>query len=122
MFVVARHSAGIKEGREAFLSLSESRFYAEWPSGLLWAAHIQPFCGGTECDACAAQAVNKKAERLDGHPGENVTNAEEACASAQLYHQLLDEIAKRQLNANESETCPQGLTDETLARDLVTDW
>ncbi len=34
--------------------------------------------------------------------GENVTTAEEATHSAQLYHQLLSEISKRGLNANVS--------------------
>jgi proline dehydrogenase len=54
--------------------------------------------------------------------GENVTNAEEARASAQLYHQLLDEISRRQLNANVSlKLTHMGLdVDEQLARDLVT--
>jgi proline dehydrogenase len=54
--------------------------------------------------------------------GENVTNAEEARASAQLYHQLLDEIALRRLNANVSlKLTHMGLdVDEKLARDLVT--
>ena len=32
--------------------------------------------------------------------GENVTNADEARASARLYHDLLDEIAANRLNAN----------------------
>jgi len=32
--------------------------------------------------------------------GENVTNADEARASAQLYHNLLDQIAANKLNAN----------------------
>ena len=50
--------------------------------------------------------------------GENVTNAEEARASAELYHQLLDEIAKRKLNANVSlKLTHMGLdVDETLAQ------
>jgi len=54
--------------------------------------------------------------------GENVTNAAEARASAQLYHQLLDEIAARQLHANISlKLTHMGLdVDENLARDLVT--
>jgi proline dehydrogenase len=34
--------------------------------------------------------------------GENVTNADEARHSAELYHKLLDEIATRKLNANVS--------------------
>jgi proline dehydrogenase len=53
--------------------------------------------------------------------GENVTNAEEARASAQLYHNLLDDIAKRGLKANISlKLTHMGLdVDEKLARDLV---
>ena len=53
--------------------------------------------------------------------GENVTNAEEARASAQLYHNLLNDIAKRGLKANISlKLTHMGLdVDEKLARDLV---
>src|SRR5207245_8577075 len=53
--------------------------------------------------------------------GENVTNAEEARASAQLYHQLLDQITARKLDANISlKLTHMGLdVDEALARDLV---
>src|SRR5438552_2381029 len=54
--------------------------------------------------------------------GEHVTNAEEARASAQLYHQLLDQIAARKLDANISlKLTHMGLdVDEALARHLVT--
>ena len=54
--------------------------------------------------------------------GENVTNVEEARASAQLYHQLLDQIAANGLDANVSlKLTHMGLdVDEQLARDLVT--
>ncbi len=53
--------------------------------------------------------------------GENVTNPEEARASAALYHHLLDEIAGRQLDANISlKLTHMGLdVEETLARELV---
>src|SRR3977135_4462807 len=53
--------------------------------------------------------------------GENVTNADEAKASALLYHQLLDEIADRKLNANISlKLTHMGLdVDEALAHELV---
>jgi len=53
--------------------------------------------------------------------GENVTNVEEARASAQLYHQLLDQMAANQLKANISlKLTHMGLdVDEQLARDLV---
>jgi proline dehydrogenase len=54
--------------------------------------------------------------------GENVTNVQEAQASAQLYHQLLDQMAANKLNANVSlKLTHMGLdVDEQLARDLVT--
>ncbi len=55
--------------------------------------------------------------------GENVTNPEEAEQSAALYHQLLDQVAARNLNANVSLKLTQiGLdVDEKLARDIVTE-
>ena len=54
--------------------------------------------------------------------GENVTNADEARASADRYHHLLDTIAQRKLNANISvKLTHMGLdVDESLAYDLVT--
>jgi proline dehydrogenase len=53
--------------------------------------------------------------------GENVTRAEEARASAELYHHLLQEIAARKLNANISvKLTHMGLdVNESLARELV---
>jgi proline dehydrogenase len=69
------------------------------------------------------QKVNQAGQSVSvDNLGENVTNAEEARASAQLYHEMLDEIARRQLNANVSlKLTHMGLdVDETLARDLVT--
>jgi proline dehydrogenase len=53
--------------------------------------------------------------------GENVTNAEEARSSAQLYHQLLDEISARRMDANISlKLTHMGLdVDEGLAHELV---
>ncbi len=53
--------------------------------------------------------------------GENVNNVEEAQASAQLYHKLLDQVAVNQLNANISlKLTHMGLdVDEQLARELV---
>jgi len=51
----------------------------------------------------AAKAVNDKGMTVSvDNLGENVTNVEEAKHSAQLYHQLLDEIQERKLNANVS--------------------
>ena len=53
--------------------------------------------------------------------GEDVTDAGEARASAQLYSQLLDEIARRGLNANVSlKLTHMGLdVDEPMAREIV---
>ncbi|HXY13331.1 MAG TPA: proline dehydrogenase family protein [Terriglobales bacterium] len=53
--------------------------------------------------------------------GENVTNADEARASAAIYHKLLDEITAQQLNANISvKLTHMGLdVDEKLAHDQV---
>jgi len=83
------------------------------------------FVAGTQVEDAlrAAQTVNRSGLSVSvDNLGENVTNAEEARDSAQLYHQLLDEIAKRQLNANVSlKLTHMGLdVDEKLARDLVT--
>lgn len=53
--------------------------------------------------------------------GENVTNLEEARHSAKLYHELIDEIATRRLDANVSlKLTHMGLdVDEALARSIV---
>ena len=55
--------------------------------------------------------------------GENVTNTEEAKESAKLYHELLDEIAARKLEANVSlKLTHMGLdVDEKLAHTIVTE-
>jgi proline dehydrogenase len=83
------------------------------------------FVAGTQvADAIRAAAeLNKKGITVSvDNLGENVTNIEEAWASAQLYHQLLDQIAANKLEANVSlKLTHMGLDiDETLARDLVT--
>lgn len=53
--------------------------------------------------------------------GENVTNLEEARHSAELYHEMLDALVARKLNANVSlKLTHMGLDlDETLAREIV---
>jgi proline dehydrogenase len=55
--------------------------------------------------------------------GENVTNAEEAKESAKLYHEMLDEIAARHLDANVSmKLTHMGLDiDEKLARTITSE-
>ena len=112
--------------RALFIRLSESRSLREAAErssiGQLVAAR---FVAGTQVEDAlrAAQAVNRLGQSVSvDNLGENVTNAEEARASAQLYHQLLDEIAVRKLDANISlKLTHMGLdVDENLARELVT--
>src|ERR1700726_3123523 len=83
------------------------------------------FVAGTQVDDAlrVTQTVNQSGLSVSvDNLGENVTNAEEARASARLYHQMLDEISSRQLDANVSlKLTHMGLdVDEKLARDLAT--
>jgi len=83
------------------------------------------FVAGTQVEDVlrATRTVNQSGLSVSiDNLGENVTNADEARASAQLYHQLLDDIAAQKLNANISlKLTHMGLdVDEKLARDLVT--
>lgn len=79
--------------------------------------------GQTVNDAIAAAAeLNRKGMAVSiDNLGENVTNVEEARASADLYHQILDEMSRLQLNANVSvKLTHMGLdVDESLAKELV---
>jgi len=92
--------------RSAFIALSESRglrnFAEKSPLGLRFS---QRFVAGTELQHVirAAQAVNEWGAAVSvDNLGENVTNADEARHSAELYHRMLDEIHQRKLNANVS--------------------
>src|ERR1700733_5252756 len=61
------------------------------------------FVAGTEiADAVrATQTVNRAGMSVSiDNLGENVTNADEARHSAQLYNEILDAIVAQQLNAN----------------------
>jgi proline dehydrogenase len=112
--------------RALFISRSESK----WLRGVAERSAIGQrtsgrFVAGTQvADVLrATAAVNQLGPSVSvDNLGENVTNAEEAKASAQLYHQLLDEIATRKLNANVSlKLTHMGLdVDENLAHTLVT--
>jgi len=112
--------------RAFFISLSESRSLRGVAERSVFGQRLSSrFVAGTGVEDAlqATQAVNQKGLSVSvDNLGENVTNAEEARASAQLYHQLLDEISRRQLNANVSlKLTHMGLdVDEQLARDLVT--
>jgi len=82
------------------------------------------FVAGTTIEEAlaAARGVNQLGMGVSlDNLGENVTNAEEARGSAQVYHQLLQEIEKRKLQANVSvKLTHMGLdVEEGLARELV---
>jgi proline dehydrogenase len=112
--------------RALFISLSEShwlRAVAERSS--IGQKFSSRFVAGTEVEDVlrATRTINESGLSVSvDNLGENVTNADEARASAQLYHQLLDDIAEQKLNANISlKLTHMGLdVDEKLARDLVT--
>ncbi|HEV7675306.1 MAG TPA: proline dehydrogenase, partial [Candidatus Angelobacter sp.] len=82
------------------------------------------FVAGTTIeDALAAtQAMNKLGLSVSvDNLGENVTNADEARHSAQLYHQMLDQMSSRGLNANVSlKLTHMGLdVDEAMAYEIA---
>jgi proline dehydrogenase len=112
--------------RALFISLSENRSLRGLAERSAIGRRLSSrFVAGTQVEDAlrVTQTVNQKGLSVSvDNLGENVTNAEEARASAQLYHQMLDEISTRQLNANVSlKLTHMGLdVDEKLARDLVT--
>ena len=92
--------------RATFISLSESKFLRS-AAEKTWAGQrlSRRFVAGTTIeDALAAiRAVNQLGLGVSvDNLGENVTNADEARHSAQLYHQLLDRMSEQGLNANVS--------------------
>jgi len=111
--------------RAAFIALSESRTLRDLAErSSIGQRTSARFVAGTEvADAIrAAAAVNRFGAGVSiDNLGENVTNADEARASAQLYHQLLDEIAAQKLNANISlKLTHMGLdVDESMAYEIV---
>jgi len=111
--------------RAIFIALSESRsLRAVAERSRIGQRTSARFVAGTEVkDAVrAAAAVNRFGAGVSiDNLGENVTNADEARASAQLYHNLLDEIAADKLNANISlKLTHMGLdVDENMAYDIV---
>ena len=111
--------------RAAFIALSESRsLRALAERSRLGQRTSARFVAGKEvADAIrAAAAVNQFGAGVSiDNLGENVTNADEARASAQLYHNLLDEIAAHKLNANVSlKLTHMGLdVDENMAYEIV---
>ena len=113
--------------RTAFIKLSESRslrnFAEKSPMGMRFSHR---FVAGTELQdvIAATQVVNGWGAGVSiDNLGENVTNADEARHSAELYHHMLDEIHQRKLNANISlKLTHMGLdVSEDLAFRLVTE-
>ena len=112
--------------RAFFIWLSESRSLRGFAERSAAGQKMsQRFVAGTQVqDALrATQAVNEWGAGVSiDNLGENVTNIEEAKQSAALYHQLLDLIGERKLNANVSvKLTHMGLdVDEKFAYDNVT--
>jgi len=113
--------------RTFFIKLSENpslRHFAETsPLGLRFSGR---FVAGTHlADAVrVTEIVNRRGASVSiDNLGENVTNPDEAKQSAELYHQMLDEISSRKLNANISlKLTHMGLdVSEDLAFSLVTE-
>jgi len=111
--------------RALFIALSGSRALRAIAEHSAFGGRISTrFVAGTQvADAVrAAATVNQFGASVSiDNLGENVTNAEEARASAQLYQSLLDEIAADKLNANISlKLTHMGIdVDETMAYDIV---
>jgi proline dehydrogenase len=111
--------------RALFIALSESRSLRALAERSRFGQRTSArFVAGTQvADAVrAAAAVNRFGAGVSiDNLGENVSNADEARASAQLYHHLLDEIAADKLNANISlKLTHMGLdVDEHMAYEIV---
>lgn len=111
--------------RALFISLSESRpLRAVAEKSIIGRRVSTRFVAGTEIEDVlrATKLINQNGASVSvDNLGENVTNAEEARASAQVYHRLLDAIASQRLQANISlKLTHMGLdVDESLAHELV---
>ena len=92
--------------RASLISLSESRTLRRLAEKSSLGQSISSrFVAGTQVEDALRAAAALNLAGLSGsidNLGENVATAEEATRSAQLYHQLLSEIAQRGLNANVS--------------------
>lgn len=111
--------------RAFFIVLSESRMLRAIAERSGIGRRVSSrFVSGTTVDDALRVAAERNAAGMSvsvDNLGENVTNADEARASAALYHQLLDAIAARKLDANVSVKLTHlGLdVDESLARGIA---
>jgi len=92
--------------RAAFIALSENRSFRHMAESSSIGHRVSGrFVAGTTIEEAlkATQETNALGMSVSlDNLGENVTNADEARASAQLYHELLDRITERGLDANVS--------------------
>lgn len=111
--------------RAAFISLSESKSIRSAAEKTWLGQRLsRRFVAGTTVDEAlaAAAAMNQIGLGVSvDNLGENVTNADEARHSAQLYHQMLDRMSSLDLNANISlKLTHMGLdVDEGMAYDIA---
>jgi len=112
--------------RALFISLSENAALRAIAEGSVLGQRVSGrFVAGTQFEDALRVTQNLNAAGLSvsvDNLGENVTNAEEAHRSAERYHQLLEQIGARKLNANVSlKLTHMGLdVDPQLARENVT--
>ena len=113
--------------RTVFIKLSENqslRHFAETsPVGLRFSSR---FVAGMHLEDAVrvTETINRRGASVSiDNLGENVTNIDEARQSAELYHQMLDEISTRKLDANISlKLTHMGFdVDQDLAFSLVTE-
>ena len=92
--------------RAVFISLSESKSLRSFAEKSWVGRRVSSrFVAGTEIDDAlnAARAMNQLGLSVSvDNLGENVTNVDEARHSAQLYHQMLDQMSAQRLDANVS--------------------
>ena len=111
--------------RAAFISLSESKSLRS-AAEKTWIGQrlSRRFVAGTTIEDAlqATKAMNQLGLGVSvDNLGENVTNADEARHSAQLYHQMLDQMHAQNLNANVSlKLTHMGLdVDESMAYEIA---
>ncbi len=92
--------------RAFFIALSENQALRHFSEQSALGQRLSSrFVAGTTVEDClaATQAVNNLGMSVSvDNLGENVTNVEEARQSAALYHEMLDAISARKLDANVS--------------------
>ena len=92
--------------RAAFIALSENRSLRQIAERSSLGQRVSSrFVAGTTVDEALGATEDTNALGMSvslDNLGENVTNTEEAQHSAQLYHELLERISERKLNANVS--------------------